>query len=52
LPTEVRDRLQHASEAAFHLDEEMSKIKGEIQEAQKHFAAKNSDEYDIKRLKR
>ncbi|GGE51315.1 GTP pyrophosphokinase [Pullulanibacillus camelliae] len=52
LPAEVQERLQRASEAAFRLDEEMSKIKGEIQEAQKHFALKNSDEHDINRSKR
>ncbi|GGH83974.1 putative GTP pyrophosphokinase [Pullulanibacillus pueri] len=52
LPTEVRDRLQRASEAAFLLDEEMSKIKGEIQEAQKHFALKKIEDHDLKRTKR
>lgn len=49
LPTEVRDRLQRASEAAFSLDEEMSKIRGEIQEAQKHFAMKKTDDKNVDR---
>ena len=52
LPTEVQDRLQRASEAAYRLDEEMSKIKGEIQEAQKHFAQKTLEDLDTKSSKR
>ncbi|RDW18279.1 GTP pyrophosphokinase [Oceanobacillus arenosus] len=34
IPTDIKERLQNAAEAAFKLDEEMSKIKHEIQEAQ------------------
>ncbi|RDW15979.1 GTP pyrophosphokinase [Oceanobacillus chungangensis] len=34
IPAEIKERLQNAAEAAFLLDEEMSKIKHEIQEAQ------------------
>lgn len=40
LPEDVRIRLQRAAEAAFRLDEEMSKIRGEIQEAQAFFTLK------------
>ncbi|WP_025026652.1 GTP pyrophosphokinase [Caldalkalibacillus mannanilyticus] len=40
IPLLVQKRLQRAAEAAFLLDEEMSKIKEEIQEAQKAFARK------------
>ncbi|MEH7177472.1 GTP pyrophosphokinase [Neobacillus vireti] len=36
-PTDIKIRLQRASEAAFRLDEEMSLIRGEIQEAQAFF---------------
>ncbi|MCR6107313.1 GTP pyrophosphokinase family protein [Salipaludibacillus agaradhaerens] len=34
IPEEIEERLQKAAEAAFKLDEEMSKIRGEVQEAQ------------------
>ncbi|MGY4689544.1 GTP pyrophosphokinase [Salibacterium sp. K-3] len=34
IPDEIKERLQRAAEAAFQLDEEMSKIKGEVREAQ------------------
>ncbi|ALC86270.1 MULTISPECIES: GTP pyrophosphokinase family protein [Bacillaceae] len=37
-PEEIKKRLQYAAEAAFRLDEEMSLIRGEIQEAQKYFS--------------
>lgn len=37
IPTEVKHRLKRAAEAAFRLDEEMSKIKNEVQEAQRMF---------------
>ncbi|ENH96188.1 GTP pyrophosphokinase [Gracilibacillus halophilus YIM-C55.5] len=37
IPKEVQSRLKRAAEAAFQLDEEMSKIKDEIQEAQRVF---------------
>lgn len=40
IPTEIKSRLKRAGEAAFRLDEEMSKIKSEIQEAQKVFLRK------------
>ncbi|WP_257349129.1 GTP pyrophosphokinase [Pseudalkalibacillus decolorationis] len=40
IPMNIQDRLQRAAEAAFRLDEEMSLIKGEIQEAQKIFDQK------------
>ncbi|WP_413365027.1 GTP pyrophosphokinase family protein [Lysinibacillus sp. 3P01SB] len=36
-PEEIKDRLQNAAEAAFRLDEEMSQIRSEIQEAQAYF---------------
>lgn len=39
-PTDIRERLQRAAEAAFRLDEEMSSIRIEIQEAQKVFSRK------------
>ncbi|MBN6887524.1 GTP pyrophosphokinase [Cytobacillus horneckiae] len=37
-PEDIQMRLQRAAEAAFRLDEEMSLIKGEIQEAQAFFS--------------
>lgn len=37
IPAEVKSRLKTAAEAAFKLDEEMSKIKDEVQEAQRIF---------------
>jgi putative GTP pyrophosphokinase len=36
-PTDIQMRLQRAAEAAFRLDEEMSLIRGEIQDAQAFF---------------
>lgn len=36
-PEEIKNRLQSAAEAAFRLDEEMSSIRSEIQEAQVYF---------------
>lgn len=44
IPSEVKSRLHRASEAAFQLDEEMSKIRGEIQEAHQHFIQKKLDQ--------
>lgn len=41
IPTEIKERLQRAGEAAFKLDEEMSKIKDEVQEARRIFHEKN-----------
>lgn len=40
IPKDVKERLQRAAEAAFKLDEEMSKIKNEVQEAQRMFHSK------------
>lgn len=40
IPTRIQQRLQRSAEAAFLLDEEMSKIKDEVQEAQRAFAKK------------
>lgn len=37
IPAEIKTRLRRAAEAAFKLDEEMSKIKNEVQEAQRIF---------------
>jgi len=37
IPAEIKTRLKAAAEAAFKLDEEMSKIKNEVQEAQRVF---------------
>jgi putative GTP pyrophosphokinase len=39
MPDEIRHRLERAAEAAFRLDEEMSKIRDEIQDAQQYFSA-------------
>lgn len=41
-PKELSDRLQRAAEAAFKLDEEMSEIREEIQEAQTLFGRKQA----------
>ncbi len=38
LPEEINNRLERAAEAAFRLDEEMSLIRDEIQDAQKYFS--------------
>ena len=46
MPEDVQMRLKKASEAAFQLDEEMSKIRNEIQEAQAIFRHKQDDESD------
>ncbi|WP_181349125.1 GTP pyrophosphokinase family protein [Thalassobacillus sp. CUG 92003] len=43
IPGEIQARLKRAAEAAFQLDEEMSKIKNEIQEAQKVFHRKEEN---------
>lgn len=40
IPTDIKERLQRAAEAAFKLDEEMSKIKNEVNEAQRIFHRK------------
>lgn len=40
IPTDVKARLKRAAEAAFKLDEEMAKIKDEVQEAQRIYHRK------------
>lgn len=40
IPEDIQKRLKKAAEAAFRLDEEMSLIRGEIQEAQAFFTRK------------
>ncbi|WP_170006738.1 GTP pyrophosphokinase [Bacillus fonticola] len=45
-PEDIQYRLQRASEAAYLLDEEMSQIKGEIQEAQAFFTRKKEKSQD------
>ncbi|AIE59358.1 GTP pyrophosphokinase [Bacillus methanolicus] len=45
-PEDIRIRLQRAAEAAFLLDEEMSQIRGEIQEAQAFFTRKKELQQD------
>lgn len=45
-PEDIRIRLQRAAEAAFRLDEEMSQIRGEIQEAQAFFTRKKESQQD------
>lgn len=40
IPEEIKVRLKRAAEAAYSLDEEMSQIKGEVQEAQVIFSRK------------
>jgi putative GTP pyrophosphokinase len=47
-PSDIRMRLQRAAEAAFHLDEEMSLIRGEIQEAQAFFTRKKESTQEEK----
>lgn len=41
-PPEIRRRLQNAAEAAYLLDEEMSQIREEIQDAQKYYSKKRN----------
>ncbi|QQM95439.1 GTP pyrophosphokinase family protein [Staphylococcus pseudintermedius] len=45
-PPEIQTRLERAAEAAFLLDEEMSEIKEEIQEAQKYYSKKRASKHD------
>ncbi|MFC0189106.1 GTP pyrophosphokinase family protein [Fictibacillus aquaticus] len=47
IPENIQLRLQRAAEAAFRLDEEMSQIKGEIQEAQRLFNERAEDAADV-----
>jgi putative GTP pyrophosphokinase len=42
LPTELRNRLSKAAEAAYKLDEEMSSIREEIVASQRHFEEKSN----------
>lgn len=42
-PEIIKQRLQNAAEAAFRLDEEMSQIRSEIQEAQAYFSEYKED---------
>jgi putative GTP pyrophosphokinase len=43
IPDEIKIRLKRAAEAAYSLDEEMSQIKGEVQEAQAIFSRKTEN---------
>ncbi len=45
-PPEIQTRLERAAEAAFLLDEEMSEIKEEIQEAQKYYSKKRANKHE------
>ena len=46
-PEEMSERLQRAAEAAYQLDEEMSNIREEIQEAQRLFSHGRGKSDDI-----
>lgn len=46
-PDHILKRLERASEAAFQLDEEMSEIRSEIQEATHYFEKRHDDELDF-----
>ncbi|MGM9987288.1 MAG: GTP pyrophosphokinase family protein [Bacillaceae bacterium] len=50
-PEDIRQRLQRAAEAAYSLDEEMSSIRGEIQEAQAMFSRKHDQKSDSEERK-
>ncbi|PSL50905.1 putative GTP pyrophosphokinase [Salsuginibacillus halophilus] len=43
IPVDIQRRLERAAEAAFNLDEEMSKIKGEVREAQEIITKKREE---------
>ena len=45
-PEEMKERLQRAAEAAYLLDEEMSSIREEIQEAQKYYSRQKSNKHN------
>jgi putative GTP pyrophosphokinase len=47
-PKDIQTRLKRAAEAAFRLDEEMSLIRGEIQEAQAFFTLKKENQQEGK----
>lgn len=51
LPEVIGHRLERAAEAAFRLDEEMSLIRDEIQEAQKYFSTYKQDRREGTRTK-
>lgn len=46
IPEDVEQRLQRAAEAASRLDEEMSKIRGEVREAEKTFQHKQARDHE------
>ncbi|GGM24751.1 GTP pyrophosphokinase [Paraliobacillus quinghaiensis] len=48
IPVDVKARLKRAAEAAFRLDEEMAKIKDEVQEAQRIFHQNKSNRKQLK----
>nr|WP_285848099.1 MULTISPECIES: GTP pyrophosphokinase family protein [unclassified Mesobacillus] len=48
-PEDIKIRLKRAAEAAFRLDEEMSTIRGEIQDAQAFFTRKKEMQQDGKK---
>ncbi|MRG87091.1 GTP pyrophosphokinase [Salinibacillus xinjiangensis] len=45
IPVDIKRRLKRAAEAAFRLDEEMSSIRNEVQEAQKIFKKKQGQDH-------
>ncbi|MDP4161788.1 MAG: GTP pyrophosphokinase family protein [Bacillota bacterium] len=47
-PSDIKKRLEFAAEAAFRLDEEMSLIRGEIQDAQAFFTRKKEQKQEGK----
>ncbi|AVP36658.1 GTP pyrophosphokinase family protein [Staphylococcus felis] len=49
-PPEIQTRLERAAEAAFLLDEEMSEIKDEIQEAQKYYSKKRAKKHESREV--
>ncbi|MBB5174852.1 GTP pyrophosphokinase [Texcoconibacillus texcoconensis] len=50
IPSNIEKRLQRAAEAAFRLDEEMSQIRGEVQEAQEIITRNREQEKDRNRV--
>ena len=50
-PEDINDRLKRTAEASFLLDEEMSKIREEIQDAQQYFKASKHEKIDNKTKK-
>lgn len=47
IPSEIKERIKRAAEAAFRLDQEMSEIRNEIMEAQQEFEIKSNVVSDI-----